>query len=71
VSESTSKVAITYQKTKYQPTTDTLRVFEKYRNCRYANISQLFGGVQKYGYVGDIKGYRAAKKPVLIVGIQT
>jgi len=25
---------------------------EKYRKCRYANISQFFGGVQKYRYGG-------------------
>ena len=32
-------------------------------------ISQLFEGVQKYRYVGDNTGFRAAEKPMLITGI--
>ena len=37
--------------------TDILRETQISQYYRYAKISQLFGGVQKYGYVGDIASF--------------
>ncbi len=42
VSESTSKVAITYLKTKYHPNTDTLRIPQFWQFYRYeSNITRI------------------------------
>jgi hypothetical protein len=49
------KSAVTCRKIKYQQSTDTLRIPEKYRKCRYAKISQLLKAGQFCRYVGDIK----------------
>jgi hypothetical protein len=43
------------QKPKYLSNTDTLRIPEKYRKCRYAKISQLLEAGQFCRFVGDIR----------------
>jgi hypothetical protein len=53
------KVAFNLGKPKNNRTFDLLRIPEKYRKYRYANISQLLEAGQFCRYVGVIKGFKS------------
>ena len=45
--------------------TDILRIYALWQNCKYAQKTQLFLDLKKYRYVGEIAGFeRAPQLPI-------
>jgi hypothetical protein len=60
--KNTMDFADTLPKTKYHPSTDILRIPEKYRKYRYAKKTQISLDPKKYRYVGVITTFRNTNK---------